>query len=251
MDKKRFSLGNPLDYKPDWKSMSFPQKIGYIWDYYKLLIFIIALILYGIGYAGYRYATRTYPVLYVDAVNVVAGDDLTGILTDEYVRDPVYSKRDRVEFQNGMFLSDDPSGPYFAEAHASQIKILASIAAEQLDIVLMNQDAFDAFSQNNYLTDLTELSQRSDLKYADFLSGISEDFRKNLIILSDNEMEASVDPDVTYEAETEEAMLGIDLSRTELFGPDAFPEPVYLGIVCNTPRLDEALKYVAYLYGEK
>ena len=34
------------------------SKIQYIWDYYKVPLFIAALVIYIIGYIGFRYATH-------------------------------------------------------------------------------------------------------------------------------------------------------------------------------------------------
>ena len=76
--------GNELDYKPDWKSMKLSDKAGYIWDYYKIPIAIALVMIYLAGYFCYRYVTRKYPVLYVDAVNLTLGEDLSGALADGY-----------------------------------------------------------------------------------------------------------------------------------------------------------------------
>ena len=41
------------------------SKIQYIWDYYKVPLFIAALVIYIIGYIGFRYATHKDILLYI------------------------------------------------------------------------------------------------------------------------------------------------------------------------------------------
>ena len=128
------------------------------------------------------------------------------------------------------------------------MKILGLIDGELLDVVLMNREAFDAFSQNGYLHDLAEiLPQADDSLY----ETVRPDLIANLIILEDNAVEHQLDASIPYEAVTEEHYYGIDLSRTQLISAAGFTEPVYLGIIANTPRLDSAAAYIRYLFANR
>ena len=61
------------------------------------------------------------------------------------------TSKEELKLYTGLYLTDDPDDPNHEYTYASRIKIIASIDDEQLDIVLMNKRAFDAFSQNGYL----------------------------------------------------------------------------------------------------
>ena len=56
------------------------------------------------------------------------------------------------------------------------------------------------------------------------------------------------DTSASYHAVTEEHYYGIDLSRTTLIDSAGFHEPVYFGIIANSPRTDNAVEYLKYLY---
>ena len=243
--KKHSRFLNPLDYRPDWKHMTGRQKAGYIWDYFKLPILVICLIIYIIGYICYRYATRTYPVIYVVPVNVLLSDEQEEVLSDGYMQqrtDPEQTVRDCVDLSGNMFYTSDPETPLFQENQAGQIKILASITAGSCDVALMNEDAFNFFSQNCYLQDLDELPQ---------LKEFSDNFVINTAVLEDNSGDVEIDPSIELKVVTADKNYGIDLSGSPLLGEAAgFENTVYAGIIGNSERADEAAAYVRYLCGK-
>ena len=225
------------------------KKLQYIWDYYKLPLTLLCIVLYIIGYVIYGRLTHKDTILYTALVNVSAGEDLTrGLGRDflDYLKlDPSENKP---ELYTGLYLTDDERNEYHQYTYASRMKIQAAIDGERMDVVLMNREAFDAFSQSGYLYDLEELLRSENPGLYELLSS---DLVGNIVILEDNSMDMLFDPSLAYSAETKEAFYGIDLSRTSLIGQAGFGEPVYLGIVANSPRVDTALKYLQYLFAEK
>ncbi|MDE5825464.1 MAG: hypothetical protein K2H91_12380 [Lachnospiraceae bacterium] len=228
------------------KSLNGKSKIQYIWDYYKLPLALFGILLYILVYVSYNHFTHKDTILYAALVNVNAGEDLTEGLSDDFVEylnlDP---SKNRLELYTGLYLTDDEQNAYFQYAYASRMKILAAIDGEVLDIVLMNQEAFDAFSQNGYLYDLEDFLLQTDSVLYDT---IKQDFAENITILEDNSIEVQLDSSVTYHAITEEHYYGIDLSHTDLIRNAGFKEPVYLGILANSPRRDSAVSYLRYLF---
>ena len=53
------------------------KKVQYIWDYYKLPLAVLCIVLYAAGYMLYGRITHKDTVLYTALVNVAAGEDLT------------------------------------------------------------------------------------------------------------------------------------------------------------------------------
>ena len=149
-----------------------------------------------------------------------------------------------MQLYTGLYLTDDETNPYHEYTYASSMKILASIDGKQLDVVLMNKEAFDAFSQNGYLCDLEELLSSEDV---DLYNRLKPHLVTNTVILEDNSTDLQLDPSITYQAVTEEHPFGLDLSQTSMISDAGFSDIVYLGIIANSPRTEEAIDYVRYL----
>ena len=227
------------------KTLHGPQKIRYIWDYYKLPIVVLCILLYILGYSLYGHFTHKEKILYTALVNVSASDSLTEQLSTGFLDslDQDTSKT-TMQLYTGLYLTDDETNPYHEYTYASRMKILASIDGEQLDVVLMNKEAFDAFSQNGYLCDLEELLSSEDV---DLYNRLKPHLVTNTVILEDNSTDLQLDPSITYQAVTEEHPFGLDLSQTSMISDAGFSDIVYLGIIANSPRTEEAIDYVRYL----
>ena len=227
------------------KTLHGPQKIRYIWDYYKLPIVVLCILLYILGYSLYGHFTHKEKILYTALVNVSASDYLTEQLSTGFLDslDQDTSKT-TMQLYTGLYLTDDETNPYHEYTYASRMKILASIDGKQLDVVLMNKEAFDAFSQNGYLCDLEELLSSEDV---DLYNRLKPHLVTNTVILEDNSTDLQLDPSITYQAVTEEHPFGLDLSQTSMISDAGFSDIVYLGIIANSPRTEEAIDYVRYL----
>ncbi|MDY5845700.1 MAG: hypothetical protein SPJ92_04025 [Bariatricus sp.] len=227
------------------KTLHGPQKIRYIWDYYKLPIVVLCILLYILGYSLYGHFTHKETILYTALVNVSASDSLTEQLSTGFLDslDQDTSKT-TMQLYTGLYLTDDETNPYHEYTYASRMKILASIDGKQLDVVLMNKEAFDAFSQNGYLCDLEELLSSEDV---DLYNRLKPHLVTNTVILEDNSTDLQLDPSITYQAVTEEHPFGLDLSQTSMISDAGFSDIVYLGIIANSPRTEEAINYVRYL----
>ena len=184
------------------KNLHGLKKVQYIWDYYKLPIVVLCIFLYIITYSLYGHFTHKETVLYTALVNVSASESLTAQLSTDFLDfiDTDTSK-ETMQLYTGLYLTDDETNPYHEYTYASRMKILASIDGEQLDVVLMNKEAFDAFSQNGYLCDLMELLSDKDTV---LLNECKPDLVTNTIILEDNSVDLQFDPSITYQAVTEE-----------------------------------------------
>ena len=74
----------------------------HIWAYYKLPIIGVLIVLYIFGYAAYRHFTKKEAVLYVSLVNISAGSDLTGQLTDGFAQYAHLTKKQQVNLLTGL-----------------------------------------------------------------------------------------------------------------------------------------------------
>ncbi len=225
------------------------KKIQYLWDYFKLPLTVLAIFLYVIIYIAYRRCTYQVPILYTALININAGENLTEQLSEGFLDVMgINSSQGKMYLYSGLYLTDDENNAYHEYTYASRMKILASIDAEQLDVVLMDKEAFDAFSQNGYLCNIDDLLQtNAPVLYKDIKPFIVN----NTFIAEDNSFELQFDPSIPYNAVTEEYPMGLAISQTNFIKQAEFPETIYLGIISNSPRKDIALAYLEYLFTGK
>ncbi len=235
-----------LTEREKWDSLSTSKRIQYIWDYYKLPIVITLIILYIIGYMVYRHVTHKDIVLYAALANVNAGETLEEQLTDGFLADQqIDTAKNDMTLYSGWYLTDDPSSEYHQYTYATHLKILASIDNEELDVILMNKEAFDAFAQNGYLYNMEDLLQETDPSLYEKLQPY---LVTNMEILEDNAKDMIYDSTLEYVSETTEYPMGIDLAEASMIKEAGFEDTVYFGIIGNSPRTETAVEYLNYLF---
>ena len=227
-----------------FQKMSLAGKTEYIFTYFKLPILLGLIALYLVCSAAYRQITKKEVILYTAHINISVGDELEARLTGGFLStsgaDP---KRAEIDLSRGLYLSDDPAPEDHEYQYASSLKLMAAINAEQMDVVLMNQEGYDIFSQRGYLLDLSGLLTSDGALYR----RLEPHLAVNTVILEDNSIEYTLNQAEQYRAVTEEVVNGLDLSQFPLFQGAGFSEPVYLGVVGNSPRLPAVVQYIAYL----
>ena len=222
--------------------MNLLQRLDYIFEYYKFPLVLILIAAIGLGSVLYYRLTRKEAVLYVACANLSIGETLDSALSDGYLRsvgaDPGKSE---VRMYLNLYLSQDASVQNHEYAYASRLKTLAAMANGQLDVMLMNREAYDIMSAGGYLLPLEGFLKGN-------LSGRTADsLVKNTVVLSDNDIEHRLDESVPYHAETEEVANAILISEFPLFARADFSGDVYLGVVGNSARMDAVLQYIDYL----
>lgn len=224
--------------------MTLLQRLGYIYEYYKFPLVLILIAVVALGSALYYRITYRDTLLYLGYANIAVGDTLDSALGEGFTRsigaDPGKSE---VKVYRNLYLSQDPSAQNHQYAYASRLKMLAAMTNGQIDVLLMNREAYDIMSSGGYLLPLEELlKQDSDL----FLR-IRDQLTENTVILEDNDIEHQLDESVPYQAVTEPAANAILVSPFELFEQAGFSGDVYLGVIGNSPRKDMVLRYIDYL----
>ena len=198
--------------KAEWetlRSLHGRKRLEQIWTYYKLPIFLVLLAIYAVCYIGYRQATRKNEVLYLAMVNVSAGQQLTEQLTQGFLDQQGLTQKDDVYLYNGLLLSEEADQQY---VYASQMKIMGALAADQLDVVLMDAEARDAFLEEGYLADLRTL-----------------------------------DPGLADQPGLDGSGLWLNVSDAPMIQAAGFPDKVYLGVIIQAPHPEEAAAFIRYL----
>ncbi len=236
---------SPVSEKEKLRQLKGRKKLQYLWDYYKLHFVAAGIILYILGYMLYGHFTKKNIILYAAFINIAPSDILTETLSDGFlVSQDLDLNQNDFYLYTGLYLTNDEANPYHEYTYASRVKLIAAIDSEALDIVLMDQEAFDAFSQNGYLYNMEEFLSEAD---PGLYKSCRELLRENIVILEDNAEEAALDSSVAYTAETEEYPMALEITQSALLKEAGFTEPVYLGMIKNTIREEAAAEYIRYL----
>ena len=242
--RKRLMYRDEKAVREAFRRMKPKAKLGYILTYYWWAILLAVVTAVILGTMIHRQLTKKQTVLYTACLNIAVGSDMEETLREGYLRfkgeDP--KKTDVLLYRN-MYISADASEADHQMAYASRLKLLAVINGKLLDLVLMNREAYDILSASEYLLDLSGLSGLDEALYRELEPLLTE----NTVIIEDNAIEVNLNEADTYKAVTKEVLNGIDISGTPLIRAAGFSDSVFLGIIANTPRLEECAGYLRYL----
>jgi hypothetical protein len=228
-----------------FRAMRPAQKLDHILTYYKwpILLGLIALVI--LGSVLHRQLTKKEPVLYLAFLNVSLGEDLEAHLTADYLAEAGFDeKRQEIYLYRGLYISENADTLNHEYAYASKMKLTGAISAKKLDLVLMNREAYDVLSQKAYLLDLSALLEARDPELLERLSPL---LTKNEVVLSDNTLEVLLGEAEEERRVTEEVRNAISIVSLPAFRNAGFDGEVYLGIISNSERPEEALRFLRYL----
>ena len=225
--------------------MSPAKKAEHIYTYYKWPILLVLLALIVLGSVLHRQLTKKDPVLYLAFLNVSVGEDLERQLTADYLTEAgLDASRQEVYLYKDLYISDDADTLNHEFAYASKMKLSGAISAKKLDLVLMNREAYDILSGQGYLLDLSALLQERDPALLGTLSPL---LAENEVVLSDNTLEVLLGEAEEERRVTEEVRNAISIVSLPAFRNAGFDGEVYLGIISNSERPEEALRFLRYL----
>ena len=222
-------------HRAAFRAMSPAEKLEYVWEYYKWPILLTLLVLGILVWTAHRELTKKEPVLYLAQVNVTVGEDLDQTLTTGYLtasdRNP---RRQEVYVYRDLYLSDDADVLNHEYAYASRTKVMGAVQTQKLDVVLMNREAYDLLSAQGYL-----------LPFDD--AALPPLFVSNEVVVSDNAIEWQLNEADTHERVTESVQNALVLSDCPLFRSAGFEGSLYAGIIANSPRAEEALRFLRFI----
>ena len=222
--------------------MNLPQRLDHIFEYYKFPLVLALIAAVALGSVLYYRLTRKEALLYVGYANISIGETLDRELGEGFARAIGKTpSKSEVRFYRNLYLSRDATVQNHEYAYASQLKVMAAMANGQLDVLLMNREAYDIMSAGGYLRPLT------DLPDASLYRRLSDRLIENTVILEDNDIEHRLDERIPYRAETEAVANAILISAFPLFAGAGFSADVYLGVIGNSARTDAVLQYIDYL----
>lgn len=134
--------------------MSWSDRLEYLWTYYKeVLAGLLACIL--VIYLVINALTARDPAFMGISVNVTLTDEAQQYVTTGWHEKLQADKRDEAQFYTGAFGDFSQTGDQKEMTEA--LRITAMVAAQELDVVLMDEHAMRYFFAQGMFTDLREL----------------------------------------------------------------------------------------------
>ena len=136
--------------------MNLPQRLDHIFEYYKFPLVLALIAAVALGSVLYYRLTRKEALLYVGYANISIGETLDRELGEGFARAIGKTpSKSEVRFYRNLYLSRDATVQNHEYAYASQLKVMAAMANGQLDVLLMNREAYDIMSAGGYTTSST------------------------------------------------------------------------------------------------
>lgn len=211
--------------KEKLKQMSLRDKLWYIWEYYKLhlaaVVVVIALISV-VGNALYRQSFTTRLSLAV--VNDRSGDTSSMEQLEADLREVLgCGKKDIIEINTGLFATYDDNITEYG--YATMAKISALVASKGLDVMIADRDSIDHYAEVDAFEDLSQLLPA--------------------------DLYAALEPEVYSAAGSEggEIPAAVSLAGTrfqEITG--SVMDPPYLAVISGSPRKEAAVEMIRYLF---
>ena len=151
------------DYKGvPLRELKGKAKFQYIWDYYKIQITAVTVIVIIIISMLHSVLSRKNTVLTAALLNVIISEENLADLENSYLESRGYrSTKDQITWQQNLVVSSEGSTVDSSLSYTSEVKLLAMLTGKQLDIVIMDPGAYQVFSDNGYLKESISLEGTS------------------------------------------------------------------------------------------
>lgn len=205
------------------QKMSFKKKLEHIWEYYKAaLIGVLVLIVLLISIGDIIRKSQYEEILYVSVLNaeVMVDEIQKEKFLDGFLQYAKAEEKETVTIDYSMEMYEGDTGAVYAATYS---KLTALISAKQLDVMIVDEYAFQFCSENDMFLALEEVFSAEQLEaLAPYL----------------------------YESGDQPAKgLRVDESEVADYGLVSY-RPVILGIVANSTHTETALEFVEYLFEE-
>ena len=226
-----------------YRELPFRQKLTHIWLYYKWPILLSLTALVVLGSVIYRITHKKEPVLYLAMINVSIGEELDAAVTRDFLDYAGFdAEKQELLVYRDLYLAEETDVTTHRSAYATRIKLMASVEQKQLDLILMSRESYDVLSSQGYLLPVEELlTEAPELSEA-----LTPLITENDVTIEDNSIEYQLREAEELVIVTESVGNALRLDTLPLFSGQ-FQDPLYLGIVANTPRRSLCLDYLRYL----
>ena len=198
--------------KEKLSKMNFKEKMAYIWEYYKAVIFGIIAVIFIIGtIVNIHENAKYYDLVSIAVVDYAGLQDVSPIEEDIKEALGTGDKYEKVSIDTSYSFGEDLSGADYN----TLMKFTAVIAAQSMDVLICSQAVYDNYSRDDYFLDLSTLFDEATCEKYGIQAGDT--------CLDISKLKKYQDMGLTYY------------------------EPCYLTVLVNTKNADNAAKLIEYL----
>lgn len=219
-----------LEEKKKLKDMTFKNKIWYIWEYYKIPIISVIVIVslaVSIGTAVFNNRFETALSCIILNSQPDSQQDLVSEYFDQGFRQFINLPEDvKIDVDHSMSLSFDES-EMNEFTYAEMAKLSAMISSKELDVMIAKEDSIDHFGQMGGFCDLKELLPPD----------VYDSVKDNLYL-------------VTNQETGETAAYGLKIKDSDFLKKTGLhmKDPI-LSVLVNSKHTDIAALLIRYVYG--
>lgn len=255
------------------KEMSFKEKLSYFWEYYRIPFFIVAAVIILASFLIHDIVTAKPYGFYAIMINSSPSTQETNLEKSFSTYADIDMSKYDCYIDTSTTLNLSSTNQYDM---ASMQKIMAVIAAGDLDTMVADYNSFSHYAMNDTFTDLRKVLSKDQLaKYSDdfyYVDYAVINAKENENIPSESISESSAAS--TLSSGTNMLAAQSSVGTAEQFvkpDPSTMKNPVPVGIIVtdaaaiksaniyigtipvlgitqNTTRVDESLKFIDFLF---
>ncbi len=212
--------------KEEWKKLSkltWKERFGYIWDYYKpqMAILVGILLLVNIGMTVYR-NMQIEEVLQAYLVNCNSMEVDAEAVSKGFAEYIGGLEEHQVATVNTTLIEEGKDAPQSQSSMAETMKLTALMAAQAMDVVVLDELAYETYLEKGFLMDLSDvLSKEQKAQWQECL----------------------------MTEENGSAVYAVDVTDSSVLAQhDAyFGRAAYAAVIVNSVNMDMSLAFIEYL----
>ena len=198
--------------KEKLSKMNFKEKLAYIWEYYKAVIFGIIAVIFIIGtIVNIHENAKYYDLVSIAVVDYAGLQDVSPIEEDLKEALGTGDKYEKVSIDTSYSFGENLENADYN----TLMKFTAVIAAQSMDVLICSQAVYDNYSKDDYFLDLSTLFDEATCEKYGIKAGDT--------CLDISKLKKYQDMGLTYY------------------------EPCYLTVLVNTKNADNVAKLIEYL----
>ena len=151
---KKPPLDSEISIKETFKSLSSKKKIEFIYDYYKLPIIGTLLAIIVISYMAYSFITKQDIYCNITYYGSTINTDNFNKLKDTLNENILGNDKKSIIFTDSLLIGANSN---YGDDPTTTQAFAVKLAANELDILLIEKNNFEYFAANNMLLDLSSL----------------------------------------------------------------------------------------------
>lgn len=153
-EKNKPILDSEVSFKEKFKTLSTKNKVEFIYDYYKLPIIGTLLAIIVISYMAYSFITKQYTYCNITYYGSTINTDNFNKIKDTLNENILGNDKKYTIFTDSLLIATNSN---YGDDPTTTQAFAVKLAANEIDILLVEKNNFEYFAANNMLLDLNSL----------------------------------------------------------------------------------------------